>query len=368
MIKLGTDCSGIGCPEEALKRLNVEHECIFASDIDKNAKKSYEANHNVNIFYDNIYSRPFNITVDLYVAGLPCQAFSISGKRLGENDARGILFYNAYEYIKQSKPKAIIIENVKGLLSSDDGRTFDTWCSLLGKSINGQELLIKHPDNLGYDIYWKVLNSKDFGVGQNRERVFIVAVNGSYTFPSPTDSTKRIKDHLEENVDNKYYIKNGHSLYKKIQEINTSLCDINTNCKTYISAAIRGRNGNQTFETSFNDIANCITTVGKDSLICQLNPSKESGGMQPYQQNRVYDINGIVPTVQTTAPYNVIDANSVRRLTPREYFRLQGYSDEFFDNCSKVVSETSLYKQAGNSITVNVMVEIIRNLIKFKHL
>lgn len=117
MIRLGPDCSGIGCPEEALKTLGYEHTCVFASDIDKNAKKSYLTNHTVETFYDNIYDRPFNIPVDLYVAGLPCQAFSISGKRMGENDERGILFYNAYEYIKQSQPKAIIIENVKGLLS-----------------------------------------------------------------------------------------------------------------------------------------------------------------------------------------------------------------------------------------------------------
>lgn len=239
---------------------------------------------------------------------------------------------------------------------------------MLGKSINGQEMLMVDERSLGYDIYWTILNSKDFGVGQNRERVFLVAVKGYFEFPKPTDSTKRLKDHLEDSVDKKYFLKEGTKLYNEIVNQKYSLLDNEYYSQNIYSAAIRGRDGKQTFEISFSEVANCVTTVGKDSLICQLNPSKESGGRQPYQQNRVYDVDGLLPTVQTSAPYNVIDVSSVRRLTPREYFRLQGYSDEFYDKCAKVVSESSLYKHAGNSITTNVMVEIIRNLRKFNHI
>lgn len=143
-MKVGTDFSGIGSPEMALKLLNIEHEQVFACEIDKYARKSFEAIHGKpQTFYKDITKRDHSEIpeLDLYVAGFPCQAFSMAGKRKGFDDVRGTLFFNVAEFIKINQPKCFILENVKGLLSHDGGKTFQTIISLLtdnGGTANGQ--------------------------------------------------------------------------------------------------------------------------------------------------------------------------------------------------------------------------------------
>ena len=221
MIKVGTDFSGIGSPEQALIKLGIKHQSIFACDYDKYAKQSYLANYNTETFYDDITKRDHTKTpyVDLYVAGFPCQAFSMAGKRSGFNDTRGTLFFDLLQYLKAKRPKYFILENVKGLMSHDKGKTFITILDALSKTINSQYYISPYEDSLGYYVYYKVLNTKDYGIPQNRERIFIVGFRDekhSFKFPKKTPLELKLKDILQDNPDSKYNlsderIKNGNT-------------------------------------------------------------------------------------------------------------------------------------------------------------
>lgn len=217
MLKLGTVCSGIGSPEVAMEQLSKDHEFqlenVFACDIDKYARASYLANFTPVKMFTDMTSDDFHDNAeysDLFIGGIPCQAFSLAGKRLGELDKRGLLFYDFYRYVKEKQPKAFIIENVKGLLSDNKGKTFSNWIHLLARSVNQQEINFPHPDSLEYNIHHTILNSKNFGVPQNRERVFIVGIrkdlSNDFRFPIGYRLNKRLKDVLENNVNQKYYL------------------------------------------------------------------------------------------------------------------------------------------------------------------
>ena len=212
-LRIGTDFSGVGAFEHAVKRLNLEHQSIFACDIDKYARISYLANHDEpDYFPTDVYEREIPTEpLDFYVSTFPCQSFSLAGKRLGKNDKRGILFYNTHEFIQKNKPRYFICENVKGLLSDDNGNTMNEIISLLGgKSVNGDHIWFPHEDSVPYHVYFKVMNAKKHGVPQNRERVFLVGIrddeDNSFQFPKEEHLTTRLKDVLESEVDEKYFL------------------------------------------------------------------------------------------------------------------------------------------------------------------
>ena len=170
-IKLATMFSGIGAIEFALKRLNLNYKIIFASDNDKFVKQSYFANYKIDeaSWYDDVQKidgKKYQNKIDLLVGGSPCQSFSMVGKRRGFNDTRGTLFYEFARVIKESKPKVFIYENVKGLLSHDKGETFETIKATF--------------DELGYSYFYKVLNSKDYGIPQHRERIFVIGFKNKF--------------------------------------------------------------------------------------------------------------------------------------------------------------------------------------------
>jgi len=440
-MKLGTDFSGIGAPEMALKYLGIDFESVFACEIDKYARQSFEQLHNPKTFYNDITTRNHNEVeqLDLYIAGFPCQSFSMAGKRLGFEEARGTLFFNVAEFIKINQPKVFILENVKGLLSHDKGNTFQTIVDILsngGGTQNGQISLDIFEDGLGYHIYWQVLNTKDYGIPQNRERIFIVGFKEfrEFSFPKPMQLMLRLGDMLQDNPKSKYYL-SDKAKNRIERHSNKSLVNDISNCihagyykgggrdqqyiqvedKYYLSdKAIENLQNRQNFN-KFNPLneesesASCITSrankVSNDNNfiithylggrkgnpkkggtghlskkdgtsycldtsntqaieVIQLNKSKESGGVQPYQQNRVYDINGLSPTLPAELggerSHN-INTKKIRRLTPLECWRLQGFRDEEFFSV-KDVSDTQLYKQAGNSITVNVLMEIFKKI------
>jgi DNA (cytosine-5)-methyltransferase 1 len=214
MIKVGTDFSGIGSPEAALRRLNLPHKNVFACEIDKFAKESYLELNNPDTFYEDITTRNHSEVeqLDLYVAGFPCQAFSYAGKRKGfADETRGTLFFDVAEFIRVNQPNCFILENVRGLVSHDKGRTFQTITDILsngGGSLNGQVGLDTIDNGLGYHVYYKILNTKNFGIPQNRERIFIVGFKNwrEFRFPKefPLDIT--LKDLLEDDVNEKYYL------------------------------------------------------------------------------------------------------------------------------------------------------------------
>jgi len=368
-MKVGTDFSGIGSPEQALNNLGIDYDPIFACEIDKFAKKSYLAIHKEpKTFYNDITKRNHSEVeqLDLYVAGFPCQSFSLAGKRQGFEDVRGTLFFNVAEFIKTNQPKSFILENVKGLASHDNGKTFQTIIALLsdnGGTVNGQISIPYFNDGLGYHIYYSIMNTKHHGIPQNRERIFIVGFREFRPFSFPKTEPLKIKliDLLEDNVNKKYNInlknfvselsddsikvksatKQGFEIAKHGDSINLEF----PNSKTR-----RGRVGKQVSQTikptceigvlSGSDVVGCLlSTYNKENLKSLVKRGKN---------------NNIVLNKKNMC---------IRKLTPLECWRLQNFPDEQFFKAKKVCSNTQLYKQAGNSITVAVIQKLIKSIL-----
>lgn len=363
-ITTGSDFSGVGAFDYAINRVaknkGFKHKRVYACDWDKFARITYTHNHGQPEYYpEDVYDREIpKESLDVYMTSPPCQAFSIAGKRLGKNDERGILFFNSLEFIKENKPRYFIFENVKGLLSDDGGKTFGEWVRLLGgKSINGLPVLFADEDSVPYHLYWKVINSKDHGVPQNRERVFLIGIRDNkdnvFTFPKDEHLTKRLKHVLEDNVTDRYFLSEKALkhlvMHKEKHDKKGTGFGVDLKDENSIAATLRA-NG-------------ALCPTDNHLKVIQLNKSKECGGKQPYQQNRVYDANGIIPALnagQKAWGGNIINTEKIRRLTPRECFRLMDFPEDF--NFS-VVSDSQAYKQAGNSIVVRVLEKILLNLI-----
>tara|TARA_R100001594_G_scaffold581_3_gene2227 strand:+ start:1665 stop:2618 length:954 start_codon:yes stop_codon:yes gene_type:complete len=314
MLTIGTDFSGIGAPEQALKKLGIKYKSVFACDIDKYAKQSFLANYNTENWYDDITKRDHTKTpyCDLYVAGFPCQAFSVAGKRKGFNDPRGTLFYDLLQYIKLQRPKYFILENVKGLVRHDKGNTFKTIMDSL--------------EGLNYTIYHKVLNTKDYGIPQNRERIFIVGFADIHTFEWPeTKITEPIEKFLDVRVDKTYYL-TKHQI-NKIHQYN--------------------KKHNKKIDFTFKDF---ITYI-KNGVEWIADVRADMG--LRIRKNRM------APCL-TTSSTPIIKRRKIRKLTPLECLRLQGFPDSF----ERVVSDSQIYKQAGNSMTVDVMAAIIKQVLQ----
>lgn len=290
-------------------RLGMEragHKCVGYCEIDKYARLSYNAIHNTEgeIDYKDITEvtneefRKLRGKVDVICGGFPCQAFSIAGNQLGFEDARGTLFYEIARAAEQIKPRYLFLENVRNLLSHDKGKTF--------------ERMLKILDELGYDAEWQVLNSKNFGVPQNRERVFIIAhLRGERTyrvFPIARGVT-RVSN--EGSIDKIYKVREAVKAGYSLANVGDSINFSHPNSKTR-----RGRVG--------KNIANTLLTSDEQGV--------------------------------------VLSDYKIRKLTPRECWRLQGFPDWAFDKAQAVNSNSQLYKQAGNSVTVNVIEEIAKRL------
>ena len=351
MIKVGTDFSGIGSPEASLKRLGIRHHNVFACDIDKYAEKSFLELNKPDKFYKDITTRNYKEVpqLDLYVAGFPCQSFSMAGQRKGFNETRGTLFFNVAEFIKVNQPECFILENVKGLLSHDSGKTYQTITDVLtngGGTLNGQMGMDTIEDGLGYHVYTQVLNTKDYGIPQNRERIFIVGFKHwrTFNFPVKLPLLNKLKDILEQDVNVKYYL--SQKMINRCLNYERSLPFTDINKK---------------------EIFNCITAnYAKQSSDCEyiiahsLYPrsSKTNKGGTGHLSKQ----DGTTYCLDTGNNQAIEKDKKIRRLTPLECWRLQGFTDEEFYKAKEVNSDTQLYKQAGNSITVNVMVEILKKI------
>ena len=292
-------------------------ETVFVSEWDEFAKKTYRANFkdDFEIAGDITQIDEAEIpSFDICLAGFPCQAFSLAGKRQGFDDdykglCRGTLFMDVARICKKHKPAVIFCENVKGLVIHDKGRTFKIICKTF--------------EDLGYKVFSKVLNSKNFGVPQNRERIYIVAFRNDiapdeFIFPDVTDDTKRIKDIIEENpVPAKYY-----------------LSDV------YLDTLKKHKARHESKGNGFGyEIRDWDGVAG--AIVC--------GGMGR-ERNLVVDKRqtNLVPTTHIKGEIN---KEGVRKMTPREWARLQGFPDSF----ELPLADTHLYKQFGNSVTVNVI-------------
>jgi DNA (cytosine-5)-methyltransferase 1 len=377
-MKVGTFFSGIGSPEQALLNLGVNHEIEFACDIDKYARETYLKNFDCKNMYQDITALDMKDLsyVDLLVFGFPCQAFSMAGKRGGFEDTRGTLFYDALRYLKEHKPRYFIAENVKGLLSHDSGKTFQIIIDCLALTTNTQMSLMPF-DNLGYHIYYKVLNTKDFGIPQNRERIFIVGIrddaDNNFRFPKEIQLKLKLKDILQ---DNPNYAKSG--LY---QPYPRNYKELGLERKEQLE--IRKDNISNTITTSNDQIIKIddkyyLSDKASDKIKIHNNKSNKKASI--FQNKQYIKTHSLYPRsgnpkkggtghlsksdgtsycLDTGNAQAIEKNNKIRKLTPIECERLQGFPD----NHTEGVSDTQRYKQCGNSITVNVMEAILKNLI-----
>jgi DNA (cytosine-5)-methyltransferase 1 len=400
MIKVGSDFSGVGAFNQALNRLRIEYKELFVCDMDKYARQTFIHNYGEPEYYPtNVYDRQIpSESLDIYMTSPPCQAFSLAGKRLGKDDKRGILFFNSHEFIQVNKPRYFIFENVKGLLSDDGGKTFQEWVNMLGgKSVNGVPVLFPYDESVPYHLYWKVLNAKHHGVPQNRERVFLIGIrddiDNNFQFPKEEYLTKRLKDVLENNVDDKYFLSelsinyllrhqaNKNILKKDIP--NQSSCIPASYYKTprdcqYIkikSATSKGYEQAKEGDSINFSVPNSETRRGRvgkgvaQTLDTVCNQGVMIGDYRTDEGFR-WRADGNSPAIMAmmrdTGKENFTGQNppiinkdyKIRRLTPRECFRLMDFPDCF----TWPVSDSQAYKQAGNSIVVNVLYKIIKNL------
>ena len=400
MIKVGSDFSGVGAFDQALQRLGIAYETIFACDNDKYARETYVENYGQPTYFPkDVYEREIpKESLDIYMTSPPCQAFSMAGKRLGKNDKRGILFFNSYEFIKENKPRFFIFENVKGLLSDDGGRTFQEWLNLLGgKSVNGLPILFPYDDTLPYHIYYHTLNAKSVAnVPQNRDRVFIIGirddVDNSFTFPKGNPLTKRLSDVLESDVEDKYFL--SDQALTHLIKADRAIGFTDRESKEYANCVVasyhkRPTDGEYIYDIPKmwiadyrndeglrirkDNISPCMTSrrhsetdpstmpplVGAIRGRNPENPTSREVGL-PTEQRLELNINGTSNALTTVQKDNVVVSKSnIRRLTPRECFRLMDFPETFTWKCS----DTQAYRQAGNSIVVGVLCEIIK---KFK--
>ena len=364
-MKIGTFFSGVGSPEQALNNLGIKHEIEFACDIDKYAKQTYMKNFNTKEFYSDITSLDMNVlpSVDLLIFGFPCQAFSIAGKRQGFEDTRGTLFYDALRYLKEHRPRYFIAENVRGLLSHENGQTFQTIIDCLAKTTNYQMSLMPF-DNLGYHIHHKVLNTKDFGLPQNRERIFIIGIrddqDNSFNFPKEIPLELKLKDILDDNIDSKYYL----SKEQQDRLLNEPLNNTKGGGVKQVGTRLDSNSGTQPYQQDRiydSDGISPSLSEGKSDLIVWVADYRNDEGLRIRKDNLspcLASRKHSSTDISTMPP--IIKQNRIRRLTPIECERLQGFPDNF----TAGVSDTQRYKQMGNTITVNVIQAIIKNLLK----
>lgn len=465
IITVGSDFSGVGAFNQALKKIGVKYKEVFACDMDKYARQTFVLNYGMpEYFPTDVYEREIpSESLDIFMTSPPCQAFSLAGKRLGKEDVRGILFFNSLEFIQKNKPRFFIFENVKGLLSHDKtnkdadyGNTFKEWISLLGgKSVNGVYNFFPYDDAVPYHIYFQVLNAKHYGIPQNRERIFIVGIrddeDNDFQFPRPFPLEKRLKDILESEVDEKYFLSeksiqgllnhkerhtdNGNGFgvsFKNEDEISNTvfsryykdgkenLIQIGTwrthedgkgfretednNCPTIPARAREDGSGQPVVKIEFNYGRNSLNEVLENqklpenvavidsynkkihtetspSILATISsannhhvfiPSNTKKGFEkaeeeedsinfsnPNSKTRRGRVGKkVAQTLDTQCNQGVFTQFRIRRLTPRECFRLMDFPEDFVWD----VSDSQAYKQAGNSICVGVLAAIISKL------
>lgn len=405
-------------------RLGMEqagHTCAGYVEWDKFARKSYEAIHNtegewtahdITTVTDEEFSK-FRGTIDIICGGFPCQAFSVAGKRQGFEDTRGTLFFDVARAAKQIQPRYLFLENVKGLLSHDKGKTFG--------------IILNTLDELGYDVEWQVLNTKDFSTKerptpQNRERIFIVAhLRGTSTrkvFPigresKGSDSKSKIIIFGSTQKNQQASKSQRELVYDSKGIVGSLLASDASNPKQIVIRTVGklpGKNeqknrvyhvkGRSPIVTQPPVQKICLPILTPDRVEKRQNGRRVKGPNEPMFTITAQDRHGVAIKESTTKGYematpgdsvnysvptsktrrgrvgkgiaNTIDTSCqqgvlteefrIRRLTPKECWRLQGFPDEAFEKAASVNSDSQLYKQAGNSVSVPVIYEIAKRL------
>lgn len=315
VVSIATDCSGIEAPVHTLKVMNIDYDHVFSSESNRTCRELIKSVYKPKVLYKNIFSRSFSdgvassdeVTlpiekVDIYVCGFPCQSFSIIGKQLGFEDSRGVVFFECLKTISVLKPRVFILENVKHLVNHDSGKTFKT--------------ILQSLEELGiYNIYWKVLNTKEFGIPQNRPRVYIVGVlktfDNGFLFPKPINIETKIDDFLQ----------------KEDLPVST--------LTEKQSIVLEQRMSNKSQDGNYVVNVGCSTKGGFGSAMKDISPCLLSGSRRYYSTRKK------------------------RFLTVTEWALLQGFDPEYID------FDLLNYKQLGNTMSVNVLAFLFQNI--FNH-
>ncbi len=389
-IKIGTVFSGIGAFEQALEILNIPHEIEFACDnggilfediakkeeieilsklntskekldyvesiYKKNkrrtnfVKKSYLANYNLkedNFYHDiRFLGSHINKNIDILVGGSPCQSFSIAGQRGGFEDTRGTLFFEFARCVKEFQPKVFIYENVKGLINHDKGRTFDT--------------VLNTFNELGYKYYYKTLKAKDYGIPQSRERIYVIGFKEhsvDFEFPEKQKLMFSMADFLIGKVEAKYYltetqknfVRNPIKLKKKYTQIDGDIALCQRACQQY---------------NLHGDFVEKKYFLSEKLIKYVLNEGTKKFKVKPTINSEIAKtlLASMHKMHRASIDNYVTTDNRLRKLTPRECLRLMGFCDTF----DIVVSDIQAYKQAGNSIVVDVLIALFKQILKTK--
>ena len=370
IIRLGTLFSGIGAIEHAFQRLGLKHKIMFAGDIEPNCKKSYFANYKIeekDWFTDvrSFDANPYKGKVDFLVGGAPCQAFSMVGHRLGFEDARGTLFYEFARVVKETQPKVFLFENVRGLLNHDKGRTWHVIHDIF--------------EELGYDVKYRVLNSCDYGIPQHRERVFCLGFKKAtvFEYPAPIQLEYKMYDFLEDYIETKYFLKEkGVKFVTSHKNREKSYTQINGEV-----ALCQKRNQEFNWHGDFVYHPDSELTPSDekfDEFIFDVKDVEEkyylsdkvakyvlAGGTKNFKTSKETDLEIARPLLQSMHKMHragvdnyVTHKGRIRKLTPRECLRLMGFKDSF----KIAVCDTAMYQQAGNSIVVDVLIALLKQM------
>ena len=388
MLRVFEAFSGYGSQSLALERLGIPHEIVAISEIDKYAIKAYYVLHDNNIPNLGDISKIDVADIpdhDLFTYSFPCQDISVAGKTKGivKGETRSGLLYECEKIIEAKRPKYLLMENVKNLVGKKFKPQFDEWLEYL--------------EGLGYTNYWKVLNAKDYGVPQNRERVFVVSILGEhkpYKFADKILLDKCIADILEDEVDEEYYLSEEIQNRFKITSQNKNIIGttkpdfrtIGQRDLVYSKDGVMGSlvatdykqpkqiaeinqvgmldiKGNEQVRRVYGDngISPILNTMQggnrQPKIICE---QRSDEGLRFFKDN----VCGTIRTINSGGDKRVIEeAFKIRKLTPRECFRLMGLHDDDIDKIQATgISNTQQYKMAGNSIVVDVLEAIFKNL------
>ena len=370
LIQIGTLFSGIGAVEHALKRMKINYEVLFAGDVDKKCRESYFSNYQIkeadwHSDINDFGAKKFKHKVDLLVGGSPCQAFSMVGNRQGLRDPRGSLFYEFARVVKECRPKIFIFENVKGLVNHDQGATWKTMKEVF-------------KNELKYKINFETLNSKHYGIPQNRERIFVVGFRPDYNqpfyFPEKIQLKTTMQDFLEDCVDTKYYLRE-----KGVKFVTRA--DNRKKRYTQVNGEIAlCQKSNQQFNWHGDFIfENINEKIDFDEFVFDINPIDKkyylsekvkkyvlSNGTKDFWIENRTDLEIARPILSSMHKlhragvdnYITYNRGKIRKLTPRECHRLMGFRDSY----KITVSDTAAYQQAGNSIVVDVLIALLKEM------
>lgn len=368
---------GIGAMTQALKRLGINFEIVDYVEIDKYAVASYNAMNGTNFEPQDITEWDKDVKCDLIMHGSPCQDFSISGLQKGGDEGSGTrssLMWETVRIVNKLKPKYVVWENVRNVISETHWHNFEKYLNAMA--------------SMGYASAWQVLNAKDYGVPQNRERVFVVSVlNGrtvyeamnlfgdsekklDFEFPEPFPLTKKLKDVLEDEVDEKYFLTDKMVEFfqqnSKDQEANGNGFRFEPSDGSGIAKTITTRAGGRMDDNFIEEREYLKIKVANKKGYDEAYEGDSVNMEYPSSTTRRGRVGGgIAQTLNTNCNQGVVvNVDRIRKLTPLECWRLMGQTDEMFYKAKAVNSDSQLYKQAGNSIVVDVLYYLMKNVFE----